>query len=695
MNVFMVKVMIKKIISFSMLVSMHITFFISSALVISSYEEKYAFANDKAPVVLDKIIVTAVKDDASYTSTGDVNKETTPVFFSVVDRNEFSGKAETVASIIEKETGVQVRESGGIGSFSTISIRGFSADQVTVYLDGIKLNDASGGGVNLENLSVSDIEAIEIYRGAAPAYFPDAAMGGVVNIKTRSFDQKTSARVSAGYGSFHTIQSSFFASSDIPGDINWLLSGNFLNTKNNFKIRMDNNLIGDPSDDTWETRKNAYVRRNNFLAKVSCPVTDKISLILMDQFIDKDQGIPNYANDDISTSLQTNQNIANIKIDTKNLWSAPFKVAIEAEASRKKELYDDSEGEIGLGRQKSRYHTNRYGTRLFGEWSNDLCFSAFSMSYSRESYRPENLLDPDDIYEKSIRNQYSASMETTFFLLEDSLLITPGLRYQKITDERKGDIVWGSNNISETYSHDDIGLYAGAKILIADNIILKSNFSRQVRYPSFFELFGSRGLFEPNPDLLPERSINFDAGITWNTSLKNFDVTNAKLGFIFFDNNIDQMITRVYDARGIGKSVNIGKARVRGFESEADFEIGECLRFILRLTFTDAKNLSTLYKDNQIPNIFKYQGFAKSELTMGNLKIYAEFLHCRGNYYDSANLLETDNKNELSAGIVFFAGGWRLSLSAKNITNDYYQDFNGFPMPGRSYFASVSYDILP
>ena len=105
-----------------------------------------AFAETtKEPVTMETVVVTGKQLESAF-QTGDVDKDQTPVFFSVIGRESFEGKMEDLSEVIEKEMGVQVRQTGGLGSFSTVALRGSTSDQVLVYMDGVLLNDASGGG---------------------------------------------------------------------------------------------------------------------------------------------------------------------------------------------------------------------------------------------------------------------------------------------------------------------------------------------------------------------------------------------------------------------------------------------------------------------------------------------------------------------------------------------------------------------
>ncbi|NJL59678.1 MAG: TonB-dependent receptor [Desulfobacteraceae bacterium] len=184
-----------------------------------------------ADTTLDTIVVTAQKP----IQTGDVDQTQTPVFSSVIQRESYEGRMESLSEVVEKEAGVQVRQSGGLGSFSTMSLRGASADQVMIFMDGIPLNDASGGGVDLSNISLSDVEAIEIYRGATPLNFGRASLGGAMNIRTLRIPEKFQTGASLGYGSHNTQKLSAYLSHK-PSEWDYLIAADYLSSDNDFDI---------------------------------------------------------------------------------------------------------------------------------------------------------------------------------------------------------------------------------------------------------------------------------------------------------------------------------------------------------------------------------------------------------------------------------------------------------------------------
>ena len=127
-----------------------------------------------------------------------------PSSVEIIDVNESFKNVESLGEILSTKAGVQIKRYGSIGSNSTISIRGSDSSQVMIYLDGIPLNDAKFGEINLENLPVDNLERIEIYRSFAPARFGTGGIGGVVNLVSKKTGTHETNSTSFSYGSYNT-----------------------------------------------------------------------------------------------------------------------------------------------------------------------------------------------------------------------------------------------------------------------------------------------------------------------------------------------------------------------------------------------------------------------------------------------------------------------------------------------------------
>ena len=104
--------------------------------------------------------------------------------------------------------GVAISQSGSFGGTASVSIRGAGGDQTLVFVDGVRLNDPSstGNGYNFANLDPHNIERMEILRGPQSVLYGSDAIGGVVNIITKSGEEDAGASVFAETGSFNTYR---------------------------------------------------------------------------------------------------------------------------------------------------------------------------------------------------------------------------------------------------------------------------------------------------------------------------------------------------------------------------------------------------------------------------------------------------------------------------------------------------------
>ncbi|MGH7913985.1 MAG: TonB-dependent receptor, partial [Candidatus Binataceae bacterium] len=81
--------------------------------------------------------------------------------------------------------GVEVNQSGSAGNQTDVSIRGSSAAETLILVDGIDVNSGATGGFDISSLTSDDLERIEVVRGAGGALYGSSAIGGVVNFITR------------------------------------------------------------------------------------------------------------------------------------------------------------------------------------------------------------------------------------------------------------------------------------------------------------------------------------------------------------------------------------------------------------------------------------------------------------------------------------------------------------------------------
>lgn len=149
----------------------------------------------------------------SVSSTGFTQTEVdTPVSMSIITPAEIKATgASSLQEVLRTQAGIQLKDNIGDGSRSFISARGFganSANNVLIVVDGRKLNNPTLEAPLLSSIPLKDIERIEVLQGSGGVLYGDQAVGGVINIITKSIE-KDSVLVSVTHGTddlkVHTI----------------------------------------------------------------------------------------------------------------------------------------------------------------------------------------------------------------------------------------------------------------------------------------------------------------------------------------------------------------------------------------------------------------------------------------------------------------------------------------------------------
>jgi vitamin B12 transporter len=93
-----------------------------------------------------------------------------------------------VTGLLLRTPGISMSRTGGIGSLTSVRLRGAEGDQSVIVLDGVKLTDpaSTDSSYNMANLLTGDISRIEVLRGPQSTLWGSQAMAGVVNIVTAS-----------------------------------------------------------------------------------------------------------------------------------------------------------------------------------------------------------------------------------------------------------------------------------------------------------------------------------------------------------------------------------------------------------------------------------------------------------------------------------------------------------------------------
>ena len=146
----------------------------------------------------DRIVITATGAPESIDDTGKT--------ITVIDEAEIDQiQGADITRVLERVPGVVFNRNGGVGSTTSLRIRGSSNDQVLTLVDGVRVADPSsvGEGYDFTNLLPGNIERIEVLRGSNSTIWGSSAVGGVVLVTTAQ--PRTGGSATVEYGSRDTV----------------------------------------------------------------------------------------------------------------------------------------------------------------------------------------------------------------------------------------------------------------------------------------------------------------------------------------------------------------------------------------------------------------------------------------------------------------------------------------------------------
>ncbi len=113
-----------------------------------------------------------------------------------------SSLAPDLPTLLRQQAGIELTQTGGLGTQSSLFLRGLNSNQTLVLLDGQRIGSATTGTTALDQVMLADIERIEIVRGNVSALYGSEAIGGVIQIFSKRGSGKPGGEIKAGLGSY-------------------------------------------------------------------------------------------------------------------------------------------------------------------------------------------------------------------------------------------------------------------------------------------------------------------------------------------------------------------------------------------------------------------------------------------------------------------------------------------------------------
>jgi len=179
---------------------MQFTFFSArlSVLSVACASVLSAYAQSDAKATLGEVVVTATRNPQLLSAT---SAHTTVITRADIE----SAQAIDVVTLLQREAGLQRSQNGGMGSTSTLFMRGLPSLDTLILIDGVaQTKQDASGVVSLEHIMLDNVERIEVVRGNVSAIYGSGAIGGVIQIFTRTGSKQSSANIGFEMGPRNT-----------------------------------------------------------------------------------------------------------------------------------------------------------------------------------------------------------------------------------------------------------------------------------------------------------------------------------------------------------------------------------------------------------------------------------------------------------------------------------------------------------
>lgn len=642
-----------------------------------------SWPQEQAETRLQGITATATADPVFRT--GDVVDDESASSHTRIGRAELQNSAVSLADIIARQSGVQYRQSGGFGSFSSVSIRAATGAQTDVYLDGILLNSGGFPVVDLSALEMLNLDSIDVYRGSTPVQLGHGSIGGALNLNSPRRESEPTTRLRLGIGSL-SRREWLLSHQAAHGNWDWTTAVAMRHSDNDYSFINDNTTPLNPADDERQRRNNAAADRQSALLRAGYQYDADTRADLTAQLSQRDLGVPEFRNNEdnvASYETQSRQLQLSLTRDAVGAWNTRHSLYHNTQGAQ----FQDRFSQVGLGAQDSDSDTRTLGARSYWEYPANNGTFALSLEYRHERYDSSDALDASAAIAAERRSTL-ASAHYAWFDSSERLTLIPALRWQH---ERQQSTLSGEDDADQTQTTGvDTGLQMGLLYRLSPTLTLTANAGSYYREPSFGELYGSSGLINGSPTLEPEQGLNLDLGLRHERDA-------FRAGATLFASERDELIVTAFDSRGIGRAVNAGAARVLGLELELEVPLSQRVSLRSNLTWQSARSRDPQagFRDRKLPGEATLAWFSRLQYRYHTATFWHELTILRDRFYDRANILPAEDSDEHAVGIDWHHAHWQASLGIHNLGDRNIEDFNGFPKPGRTGFLSITRTFTP
>ena len=599
-----------------------------------------------------------------------------------------------VADAIRNLSGVNIKDYGGIGGLKTVSVRSLGANHTGVFYDGIPMNDAQNGQVDLGRLSLNNLEEIVLYNGQPDVLLLPArayASASILLVKPSkpvvTYEKPTQVTVGFKTGSFGLFEPMLQVNQLISSK--WSFKANAYNTHANGRYKYQ--VEGDGSTDKID-RKNTDINAFQTDAAIYYADRDSSNFSFRANYYKSERGLPGavvFYNDYAAQRLW-NEDIF-VQSGYEKKWRNSMQLLLSTKLSQSYTRYLDPDYLNIQGELDQRYKQKEY---YLSAAVSGRPFDGLEVSYAA-----------DGAVNQLKTNLYQFAYPTRLTVLQ----VLAG-KYTTGRSKFQANLLHTS--VSEWV---DKGAAAPPRSVFSPTLMysvepfdgaglqLRAFYKDIFRNPTFNDLYYTR---IGSVNLKPEYVKQFNAGATWS---KNYAgrLSYLTLTADAYYNNIKDKIIAVPNKDIFSWSMsNLGKVEVQGvdFSAKTKYQVNDRWAALLSVNYTyqhaiDKSNPQSTVYGGQIPYTPEHTGAMNAGLTNGIVGVYFNHILSSHRYYLSENLPVYEvpgfSVSDASFTWMFKLSGLPVlsSVEVNNLFNTNYAFIRSFPMPGRSVRLSLKVTI--
>jgi vitamin B12 transporter len=577
---------------------------------------------------------------------------------TVISADEIAAQQiRTLPELLKSVPGLNVVQTGGPGGQTSVFIRGTNSNHTKVLVDGIDVSDPSnsGGAFDLGQFLTQDIQSVEILRGPQSGLYGSDAIGGVINIVTKSGSGPAQFNAGIEAGSFNTFNQAGSVSGSLE-QFHYAANIEHFHAGATPVTPLDLLAPGQQRIDDYD---------DNFTAstKLGFDVTEQFDLGLVARYTDAHlritgENFDNFPAPATPDSTQSENNTVQYYTRASGHWvtaNGSFQQTLGAAYSNIKS--SDFSPEAA--------RSDLFGERTKFDWQGILRLAANQELVLGAEHQRDEISEPLSA---------STSIDSGYTELQSSF------------GERIFDTISVRYDDSDRFGAKVTYRFAPVYLIKETGTKLKASVGTGFKAPTLAEMFQNFpdfGFFG-NPNLKPESSLGWDLG--FEQALMN---DALRFGVTYFHNNIKNLIAENVD---FTSDTNIGRALTDGVESFVAYQPNPVLTFRLDYTYTQATDeilqLELLRRPKNKGSL--NAAWQASSRLLLNATLLSVSSWVDGNRDFSIPRLNAPGYTTVDvAGSFELTSHWALIARATNLLNRHYQNPDGFDQPTLGAYAGV------